>query len=78
MSRGQKLMTIALRKPALAPKLCEWYQQDQPEDNRREFSQRCKDFLGNGRKVPHDMRAALDKVEVRACVRAPNLIVLLT
>ena len=57
-------MTIALRKPALAAKLCFWYQKDQPEHNWREFSKRCKDFLGNGRKIPHDMKAALDKVAV--------------
>jgi hypothetical protein len=80
-------MTIALRKPALAARLCSWYQKDHLEHNRIEFSKRCKDFLGNGRKVPHDMRAALDKVEV--CIRlgpplciyvrlcAPNLTIVL-
>ncbi|DBA69687.1 TPA: hypothetical protein ACH3X2_012622 [Trebouxia sp. C0005] len=63
MSRGQKFMTIVLRKPALAAKLCNWYKPDQPEYNRQQLGRRCKDFLGNGRKIPHDMRAAMDKVQ---------------
>ena len=58
-------MTVALRKPALAANLCSWYKKDHPVLNLLEFSERCKDFLGNGRKIPYDMRAALDKVEVR-------------
>lgn len=57
-------MTIVLRKPALAAKLCNWYKPDQPEYNRQQLGRRCKDFLGNGRKIPHDMRAAMDKVQV--------------
>ena len=57
-------MTIVLRKPALAAKLCNGYKPNQPEYNRQQLGRRCKDFLGNGRKIPHDMRAAMDKVQV--------------
>ena len=57
-------MTIVLRKPALAAKLCKWYKPDQPDYNRQQLSCHCKGFLGNGRKIPHDMRAAMDKVQV--------------
>ncbi|KAL0029267.1 hypothetical protein WJX79_006205 [Trebouxia sp. C0005] len=46
MSRGQKFMTIVLRKPALAAKLCNWYKPDQPEYNRQQLGRRwAKGFV---------------------------------
>ena len=57
-------MTIVLRKPALVANLCKWYRPDQRDYNRQQLSRQCKEFLGNGRKIPHDTRAAMDKVQV--------------